>query len=250
MNTSHINPFYARRFSRPRSESRSPTAIATATHEMVVIGNATLYRADCFKVMPHLTGIEAVVTDPPYGIGFKYRSYIDSPDEYDAFMRRLVPQLIDVTDNGSCYVWQSQLKADKWHRWFPQGFRIIAACKMYPEIRGQKHRCLAWDPVIFWSGRSLLRDELPRDWHMADLTPWDGYNGDNPVPCPRPLDQVRYFCDSSRAQTILDPFMGSGTTGVAALMAGKHFVGIEQDPEYFKYACQRIERAIVSTNAA
>jgi site-specific DNA-methyltransferase (adenine-specific) len=101
--------------------------------------------------------------------------------------------------------------------------------------------------VIFWSGRSRIHKELPRDWHVADLQPWDGYTGDNPVPCPRPLVQVRYFCDSIQAESILDPFLGSGTTGVAAILAGKRFVGIERDPVYFDYACQRIKRAWQAT---
>lgn len=78
---------------------------------------------------------------------------------------------------------------------------------------------------------------------MADLPPWDGYKGGNPVPCPRPLEQVQYFCESVRAESILDPFLGSGTTGVAALLAGKRFVGIERDPVYFEYACRRIAKA-------
>lgn len=63
------------------------------------------------------------------------------------------------------------------------------------------------------------------------------------MPCPRPLEQVRYFCESVRADSILDPFMGSGTTGVAALQAGKRFIGIERDPVYFRYACQWIAKA-------
>lgn len=227
-----INPFFARRQSRP----------AQRIPETVIIGGATLHRADCFNVLPSLSGIGAVVTDPPYGIGFAYRSYDDAPDSYDALMARLVPQLVRVTDDGPCFVWQSPLKADRWHEYFPKGYRIVAACKMYPRRNGRTP-CLSWDPVIFWSGRSLLRDHLPRDWHMDDLRPWDGYRGDNPVPCPRPLSQAQFFCNSVRAESILDPFMGSGTTGVAAILAGKRFVGIERDPVYFEYACRRIEAA-------
>lgn len=233
---SAVNPFYARRTKR--------LVIASVPQGITkrVIGNATLYRADCFDVLPMLRDIGAVVTDPPYGIGFKYRSYDDSPEKYDALMLRLVPQLIRITNDGPCFVWQSPLKADRWHRYFPNGYRIIAACKLLSE-RHARQTCLSWDPVIFWSGRSLLKDELPRDWHVADLQPWDGYRGENPVPCPRPLEQVRYFCDAIRADSILDPFMGSGTTGVAAVLAGKRFVGIERDPIYFEYACARIEAA-------
>ena len=59
----------------------------------------------------------------------------------------------------------------------------------------------------------------------------------------RTVQQVRYYCESVRADSILDPFMGSGTTGVAALQAGKRFIGVEQDPVYFAYACRRIAAA-------
>jgi tRNA G10 N-methylase Trm11 len=219
-----------------------PLEPPTGPIEKRVIGKATLYRADCFEVLPTLSDIDAVVTDPPFGIGFAYRSCDDSPQHYHDLMSRLVPELVRITYDGPCFVWQSQLKVGEWHRYFPKGFRIVAACKLYPERSGPVPQ-LAWDPVIFWSGRSRIHDELARDWDVADLRSWDGYTGGNPVPCPRPLAQARYFCDSVRGGSILDPFMGSGTTGVAAVLAGKHFVGIERDPVYFEYACKRIMAA-------
>ncbi|MGE3777854.1 MAG: DNA methyltransferase [Pirellulaceae bacterium] len=234
-----VNPFYAAR--RYRQSGTQQLAVPNEVTK-VTIGNATLYRANCFDVLPELAGIDAVITDPPYCIGFEYRSYDDAPTRYDALMTQLIPELIRVTDNGPCFVWQSPLKVDQWHRYFPKGYRIIAACKVFPDRPG-KSACLSWDPVIFWSGRTRIHDELPRDWHVTDLRPWDGYRGGNPVPCPRPLEQVRYFCDSIPGQTILDPFLGSGTTGEAAILAGKQFIGIERDPVYFRYACQRIENA-------
>jgi len=104
-----INPFFAARLRRkPRLAS---ARVASASIEKRVIGNATLYRADCFDVLPTLSGIGAVVTDPPYGIGFQYRSYDDAPEKYDAMMERLVPELVRITGNGPCFVWQSPLSA-------------------------------------------------------------------------------------------------------------------------------------------
>jgi site-specific DNA-methyltransferase (adenine-specific)/modification methylase len=228
---------------RPKAPDTGLPIPGSASFEKVVIGNATLYRANCFDVLPQLSGIGAVVTDPPFGIGFKYRSYDDAPDKYLELMRRLVPELIRVTGNGPCFVWQSMLKASQWHLYFPKHFRIIAACSIYP-TRQDKPVCLSWDPVIFWSGKSRVCDELPQDWCVADLNEWYGYSVENPVPCPRPLIHLRWFCDNIRATSIIDPFMGSGTTGVAAVLAGKRFIGIEQDPVYFKYACDRIRNAV------
>jgi hypothetical protein len=238
---SAINPFY-----RPRTLAARRPAVAEPPQapaaRKVVIGPATLYHGDCFDVMPHLAGVEAAVTDPPFCIGFAYRSFDDSPSKYHALMTRLVPALDRLTAGGPCFVWQSPLKADQWHCYFPKGYRIIAACKIYPELNGKKN-CLSWDPILFWSANSRLHQELPRDWHLADLRPYDGYQGDNPVPCPRPVPQVEYICRSIPARTIADPFMGSGTTGVACLRAGKRFIGVEQDPVYFAYACERIRQA-------
>ncbi len=241
-----INPFLAAGFQRNATAPHTVPVQRSASVRTVQIGHATLYHGNCFDIMPTLYSVDAVVTDPPYGIGFAYRSYDDAPHKYHDLMRHLVPELTRITAAGPCFVWQSPLKADQWHQYFPKGYRIIAACKLYPERPG-KRNCLSWDPVIFWSGNSRIHDELPADWHLADLRPYDGYQGDNPVPCPRPLRQVSYFCRSIRARTILDPFMGSGTTGVACVQAGKRFVGIEQDPVYFEYACERIRKALPTT---
>jgi len=226
-----VNPFYASRRLRRRQSPLLPGP--------VVIGRATLYNADCFDILPTLDPVDAAITDPPYCIGFAYRSYDDAPGRYHDLMTRLVPELVRVTGDGPCFVWQSLLRAGLWHRYFPTGFHIIAACKLY---RTQARRAFGWDPVIFWSGRSRLHQELPCNWHLTDLRT-ERYPHRSPVPSPKALTQVRYFCDAVRGQTILDPFLGSGTTGVAAVLAGKRFVGIEQDPVYFAYACRRIAEA-------
>lgn len=234
-----VNPFYAAR-STVRA-SRTPLLPTGITKR--VIGDATLYRADCFDVLPMLEPVGAVITDPPYGIGFRYRTCDDSPRDYDGLMTRLVPELTRLARGGPCLVWQSLLTLPLWPRCFPKGFRVIAACKAYS--RYGSPACLSWDPVIFWSESNVIREHLPRNWHMQELGPayLDLNVRGNPVPCPKALPQIRYFCDQVRSDAILDPFMGSGTTGVATILAGKRFVGIERDPVYFEYACKRIEAA-------
>jgi DNA modification methylase len=160
-------------------------------------------------------------------------------------MRRIVPALDGATDGGPCFVWQSPLTAHRWHAHFPTGWRIVAACKLYPRRSDSddRGRALSWDPVLFFSRRAKLERELPRDWDVADLRSSDGYRGDNVHPCPRPLSHVRFLVENVRAESTLDPFMGSGTTGVAAVLAGKRFVGIERNPVYFECAVRRIRDA-------
>ena len=59
---------------------------------------------------------------------------------------------------------------------------------------------------------------------------------------------MQWCIKKTRSEVILDPFMGSGTTGVACIQAGKRFIGIEQDPVYFEYACKRIRKAWEAVN--
>ncbi len=77
---SPINPFYAARLNG--TSGRRPERFPEATPRRVEIGPATLYRADCFDVLPILGSVDAVVTDPPFCIGYRYRSYGDSPAKY------------------------------------------------------------------------------------------------------------------------------------------------------------------------
>ena len=80
-------------------------------------------------------------------------------------------------------------------------------------------------PEILALGRSQATGRLQR-WTIR-------------FPAPRPLEQVRFICDGHRREfRALDPFMGSGTIGVAAILVGKTFIGIERDSVYFEYACR------------
>lgn len=110
--------------------SNASSGKPSSIRRCVTIGDATLYLGDCFQIMPTLRrgAVGAAITDPPYGIGYNYRSYDDAPDRYDALMHRLVPELSRIASGGPCFVWQSQLKADRWHTYFPRGWRIVAAC--------------------------------------------------------------------------------------------------------------------------
>jgi DNA modification methylase len=63
-------------------------------------------------------------------------------------------------------------------------------------------------------------------------------------PSQKPVDLMTYLLQQTTAPVIIDPFMGSGTTGVAALRLGRTFVGIEIDPGYFRTACDRLQQVV------
>ena len=204
--------------------------------EPVQIGDATLYCGDCLDIMPTLGKVEAVVTDPPYGIGFKYESHDDSSDNYPEMMKSAVGACLSLCD-GPQFWFQGMPQAGRWHEWFPEGFRQMAACKTFVQMR-KGHVQWAHDPVIFWEGTGGV-DETLRDWIVAGP---EFSQGKIDHPCPRPLGHMTRLVGAVSG-TILDPFMGSGTTGVACAKLGRKFIGIELDPGYFDIACKRIQQA-------
>ena len=207
-----------------------------------IIGDATLYLGDCRDVLPTLPRVDAVITDPPYGIGFEYESHQDDTEAYPQLMRDVVAAL--PVGEGPCVFWQGMLNADRWHEWFPRGFRLFAACKGFVQYRPTPVQ-FSWDPVVFW-GRPRVEPTVERkDFHLQMLAPFGAGRERIDHPCPRPFEQVRYVveCFTLETDTILDPFMGSGTTGAACIQLGRKFIGIEIEPKYFDIACRRIEEA-------
>lgn len=204
-----------------------------------------LYLADCLDVLPQLEGVDAVVTDPPYGIGFKYNIHDDSPDGYGEMLGRVLSLCAEASsDDAPFFVWQGMKNAPQWHQWFPKDFRILAACKGFVQFRPTVPQ-YGFDPVIHWGKCKAKPSVFLRDYHVQRLAPFGAGRPKIEHPCPRPLEQVRYFVEmvGEGAPTVLDPFMGSGTTGVAAIELGHRFVGIEIDPDYFEIAHKRIKHA-------
>ena len=208
-----------------------------------VIGRARLILGDCREVLPTLPRVDAVVTDPPYGIkeaagksasrhgpasfGSKYvRDYgVESWDDTTAEAE--VFAAIDLAKHAIVFGgnYYPMPPSSCWLVWdkLNQG-TDFADCE------------LAWTNLkkavrkidLLWSGCIRAERDIPREH-----------------PTQKPLGVMK-FCIGhlpANANTILDPFMGSGTTGVAAVQMGKEFIGIEREPKYFDIACRRIEQA-------
>ena len=197
------------------------------------IGNATLYLGDCREILPTLGKVDAVVTDPPYGVGFVYASHDDTPIGYPEWCAEWFAQLLAVCD-GPIAISCGMANLADW----PKPTWVL--CWHKPAAMG---RCAVgfnnWEPILLYG---KPKGEQGADVIRAQILPDSSLDGH---PCPKPIgwavgtiNRVASKCDS-----ILDPFMGSGTTGVACANLGRAFIGIEIEPKYFDIACERIRAA-------
>jgi site-specific DNA-methyltransferase (adenine-specific) len=212
--------------------------------EPVRIGDATLYLGDCLDILPTLGPVDAVVTDPPYGIGWSRATWEDDADQYPSLMSWLVEQTNRVVPKGFVFIFQAMPNVGRFAEWFPKGFRIFAACKNFAQIRptGVWH---SWDPVVFWrNGPNGGPNSgiVNRDFFVGNVAGLFGEKAEHPTP--KPLDTMMHIVGLAAPSrgSVLDPFMGSGTTGVACARLGRKFIGIEIEPKYFDIACKRISR--------
>lgn len=206
----------------------------------VQIGNATLYCGDCRDILPTLGQVDAVVTDPPYGVGFKgtktkhtdnradgggYISCEDTP----AYVLSVVVPIID-----ACI--------ERFHRVvLTPGLTNLFAYKQPKSVGAIFYPSGAnlgpwgftcFQPILYYGKCPYLaasKGSLPNSFQTTEATEVNGH------PCPKPIGQMRWIVNraSLDSETILDPFMGSGTTGVACAQLNRKFIGIEIEPKYF-----------------
>ena len=204
--------------------------------EPVIIGNATLYLGDCREILPHLSKVDACITDPPYGCKA-------------------------TTGRGGAY----------------NGFSIVGDDTT--EARDSVISALPGVPVVMFGSPRIARPKVPHAlliwWKgehtgMGDLSfPWKpdfeeiyvvgkrftgrrttsvlkhnaATGSDRAHPTEKPVPLMAEIVGKVVGHTILDPFMGSGTTMVACQKLGRAGTGIEIDPEYWTVACERVHKA-------
>ena len=208
------------------------------------IGRARLFLGDCRDVLPTLPKVDAVVTDPPYGIGQDKGANIGGFDGSGRYIRR--PKQYE----GG---WDDERPSDELLA------AVVAAGKTsilwggncFADVLPRGGRWLFWDKLntmptfsdgeIAWTNLTgvSVKKVTQANQGMSSLQ-----DGERVHPTQKP-EKVMRWCLTfvPDAQTILDPFMGSGTTGVAAVQMGRSFIGIEREERYFEIACKRIEDA-------
>lgn len=195
--------------------------------EWVEIGNARLALGDCRDVLPTLGKVDAVVTDPPYGIGFgaKHTKWSANRDTHLGEWDNEIPDILPVLD---C--------ADEAIIWGGERFSLPIRRRWLTWVKPDAAPTFA-STEFAWTSQ----DKPARHFVQAIGSVNQERVGH---PTQKPLRLMKWCLDFlPDAETILDPFMGSGTTGVAAVQMGRKFIGIEREKRYFEIACQRIEQA-------
>lgn len=196
------------------------------------IGDCTLYLGDCLEVMPTLGRFDAVVTDPPYGLGDWNNRGSNKSRPFDS----------DVTQHWDKGVTLQQIDALR----DAAKHQIIWGANYFSDFLPRSKQMFVWNKGI----RNMHFNDCEIAWcsgwreasRMFDLSP-SGLDKQHPTQ--KPLALMKWCIEKlpKGAETILDPFMGSGTTGVACVKLGRKFTGIELDEGYFDIACRRIEDA-------
>lgn len=207
------------------------------------IGNATLYLGDCRDVSLD-TGRLVPVFDPPYGVGevtggtingakVQYASFADTREELAQLARDYICPLVRSTLRAAFTPGRANSHL------YPEAedegaFFQPAAVSMSKWGRG------TYQPILFY-GRDPRIGKTIQPLHCTVTEPAEK----NGHPCPKPINAWTWLVNRAAlpGETVFDPFMGSGTTGVSCARLGLDFIGIEREPTYFEIACRRIEDA-------
>ena len=211
-----------------------------------------LYNDDCLVRMQKLIDkgvtVDMVLTDPPYGMGFQssYRKEQHNKIANDSSLEWLEEfarlSYVIAKDNTAHYVFCSSHNIDKFKIAFEKHFKLknILIWEKNNTSMGDLKGDFApkYEMCLFLhKGRTLIRGK--RDPNIMKFA----RTGNKLHPTEKPVDMMEYLISkfSDEGMTILDPFMGSGSTGVACKNTNRRFIGIELDKGYYKVAKKRIK---------
>lgn len=211
--------------------------------ECVQIGDCTLYRGDCMEILPTLAPVDAVVTDPPFGVG-----------NFVQVTGRIMGR---GTSRGKSVTWNDAPPP-------PEFFRLIQEKSTHRIVWGanffncfeDRGGAIVWDKCQSMPNFSKADIASCTHFQKTEIVriPWTNFTvthlAQSDHPCERPIGLYEWCINYlPKCESLLDPFMGSGTTGVACVRRGRKFIGIEIEQRYFDIACKRIEAAYADRSA-
>jgi DNA modification methylase len=210
----------------------------------ILAEGVTCILGDCREVLPTLGKVDAVVTDPPYGIGadkgktgaaisfngshpIVSAAYPDNEWDDDRPEKEIFDLIREIS--AAQIIWGGNYFAD----WLPARGRWLwwDKCQTMPSYGDGE---LAWTSLEATTPKKLV---LANNQIFAERR-------ERFHPTQKPIEIMEWSIGFLKGHIILDPFMGSGTTGVAAVKLGRKFIGIEIEPKYFDIACRRISEAL------
>lgn len=227
------------------------------------IGDATLYLGDCLEILPQLGKVDHIISDPPYEELMQYLHNGVKLRRTDGGSARRALDFASIQCIREPFLDEVRRINGGW---------LLAFCN----VEGVWHwrdaitkRALKFKTTCIWhkpdatpklngQGPALAYECITTTWCGRGHARWNGggrrgvfpyctnnaeRHGGHPTEKPVALMRELVALFSNRDETILDPFMGSGTTGVACAKLGRKFIGIEIEPKYFDIACKRIEDA-------
>lgn len=201
---------------------------------MEIIGQATLYLGDCMDVLSALDPVDAIITDPvwpncPHGM---LRGA-------DGGQGELLARALEASKAATVVIVLGFDSDPRFLAAVPSRWPYIRSQQLPYAFPGYRGRLLAGDEMAYVFG------EIPKGRGVIPGRARTKTEAKERIghPCPRQDIHMRDLVGWWSRQTVLDPFMGSGTTGAAAVALGRKFVGIEIEPQFFDLACERIENA-------
>ena len=219
----------------------------------------TIYHGDCHQVLRLLPcdSFDAVLSDPPYNVGFPYMSYNDSMPE-DDYLFNLKLTWIQAMARGArqiVWFWQGIRVANGEARaCLPEGWRIHHLAAWFKrEFAGDLwkggHPAFTWEPIIWAAGPGDVVFAGPKGGHEGrDALIGNSSRHDKDAkghPCNKTTSVVKSVCGWLDAKIICDPYAGSGTTLLAAKACGKSAIGIEIEEKYCEIAAKRLGQKVL-----
>jgi DNA modification methylase len=211
----------------------------------VVIGDCTLYCEEAEFILPTLIKADAVLTDPPYGV--KMDKGFEGFEGFGGFGRPIARRRYEDddwdSDRPSADLFNLILKAAK--------HIVIFGGNYFTDYLPVGRHWIVWDKLNTmpsFGDCELAWTNIPRKSVKKITIEYNGLLGkeqERVHPTQKPISIMAQCVQAlpKGCETILDPFMGSGTTGVACVKLGRKFIGIERERKYFDIACRRIEQA-------
>jgi DNA modification methylase len=205
-----------------------------------VVGNCTLYLGDSLEIVKSFQdkSFSAIITDPPYGLNIKYNLYEDTLDNYKKIVAMLTEQSKRIANVAAIFSCITNLYLFSNPDWIMSWVRPAGTNRGHYGFN-------CWTPIVVYGTdpyASTYHNGCTKSDTFIDKS---GIRDDTIHPVSKPVSVMTWLVNRftlNEGDSVLDPFMGSGSTAIACIRARRNFTGIEIDPLYYEEAIKRIKK--------